>query len=88
MKNNKINYKNEYLNSFINNDSDNDNSLIDIENQIKNLNINARPNKNIKKGKNLPKKDFERSFTKNNNFINALKIILFKFKIIEIIYIY
>ena len=72
MKNNKINYKNEYLNSFINNDSDNDNSLIDIENQIKNLNINARPNKNIKKGKNLPKKDFERSFTKNYNFINEI----------------
>jgi len=72
MKNNKIIYKNEYLNSFINNDNDSDNSLIDIENQIKNLNINARPNKNIKKGKNLPKKDFERSFTKNNNFINEI----------------
>lgn len=51
MKNNKINSKNEYLNSIINNDSNNDNSIIDLENHFKNLNINARPNKNIKKGK-------------------------------------
>jgi hypothetical protein len=72
MKNNKINYKNEYLNSIINSDSDNDNSIIDIENHLKNLNINARPNKSIKKGKNLSKKDLERSFTKNNNFINEI----------------
>jgi hypothetical protein len=59
MKNNKINSKNEYLNSIINNDSNNDNSIIDLENHFKNLNINARPNKNIKKGKNLPKNNFE-----------------------------
>jgi hypothetical protein len=72
MKNNKINYKNEYLNSIINSDNDNDNSIIDIENHLKNLNINARPNKSIKKEKNFPKKDFERSFTKNNNFINEI----------------
>lgn len=72
MKNNKINSKNEYLNSIINNDSNNDNSIIDLENHFKNLNINARPNKNIKKGKNLPKNNFEHSFTKSNNFINDI----------------
>ena len=61
--------QNIYLNSIFTND--NDNTMINIENHIKNHNVNLTPNK---KTKNLPKEIFEHSYIKSDNFINESSI--------------
>lgn len=60
------------MKNYNNNDNKNDNTINNINNHIKNHNNNARPNKKTKKRKNLPKKDSEHSYTKNNGFINEI----------------
>ena len=61
--------QNNNLNSIFNNDDDN--TMINVENFIKNHNVNVTPNK---KTKNLPKGDFEHSYIKSDNFINEVSI--------------
>jgi len=58
--------QNEYLNSIFNNDDNN--TMVNVENYIKNNNINERQN--------LSKRDFDFLDIKANNFINETNLIL------------
>ena len=58
--------QNEYLNSIFNNDDNN--TMVNVENYIKNNNINERQN--------LSNKDFDFLDIKTNNFINETNLIL------------